>query len=356
MVNRKRFRILIIASHVPWGGLGQYLINLANSLSADGKSDVYGMVTHLVGDGHEGFARHLRRVWDFSSKSRILRYISVVCRVWALRPDVIFINHCVPIQRLLPCLPSCKVISVIHSDDVEYYRVSAINKRYVTYWVAPSNKTMRALVDFLGNEYSERVRLIAHGVDMPAINANVRVFDPFIVLFVGALYEHKGPEVAISVFMRLCTKHPNLCLYVVGEGPLEKSLREMVSPEKRDCVNFLGVLPNSEVRGLMARASVLLFPSRLEGFGLVLVEAMAEGCVPVASMLPGITDSIVKDGHSGYLVPMDDSEAFFITVERLYLNRIELNSISQHARECASREFSMDRMLASYHNLIYADF
>jgi len=65
-------------------------------------------------------------------------------------------------------------------------------------------------------------------------------------------------------------------------------------------------VPRENVPAVLAEADIYVFPSRYEGFGLSLVEAMACGCVPVASAIHGVTDTIVDDGGTGRLFPIGD--------------------------------------------------
>ena len=100
----------------------------------------------------------------------------------------------------------------------------------------------------------------------------------------------------------------------------------------------------------MERHDVFLFPSRFEGFGKTLIEAMAGGCVPVASRLPGITDWILEDGVSGLLFPVGDVKRAAAHLLDLYNDRNRLTTMRGNARDAASK-FSLDRMADSYEEL-----
>ena len=66
----------------------------------------------------------------------------------------------------------------------------------------------------------------------------------------------------------------------------------------------------SEVQEQMAKASLFVLTSRTEGFSLVTIEAMSVGIPAVVYNCPGGIRYVVKDGETGYLVPMDDEDAF----------------------------------------------
>ena len=104
-----------------------------------------------------------------------------------------------------------------------------------------------------------------------------------------------------------------------------------------DFVTFLGAVPPADVPALVARHDVLLMPSRYEGFGYTLVEAMAGGCVPVASRVRGSTDFIVDDGRTGFLFPVGDANAAADLLRSLGADREELQRTGEAARADATR-------------------
>lgn len=91
-------------------------------------------------------------------------------------------------------------------------------------------------------------------------------------------------------------------LTVSGEGPdlpeLQKRFKAARFPGK---VRFTGPTPRRDVPALMAGHDALLFPSRFEGFPVTLLEAMAAGCIPVASRIRQVTDFLVRPEVDGLL-------------------------------------------------------
>ncbi|WP_022880860.1 glycosyltransferase [Gryllotalpicola ginsengisoli] len=105
-------------------------------------------------------------------------------------------------------------------------------------------------------------------------------------------------------------------LTVIGDGPQRDKLEDLVARlGAREFVSFAGHVPDARRR--LAEASMLLLTSRSEGFGLVLLEAMAEGCIPIAYDIPYGPADIIDDGVNGYLVPEADIAALAKTIDRL---------------------------------------
>jgi glycosyltransferase involved in cell wall biosynthesis len=140
-------------------------------------------------------------------------------------------------------------------------------------------------------------------------------------------------------------------LTVAGDGPdLDALRRECASFGQR--VRFLGAVPGDQVPGVMAEHDVLVFPSRFEGFGLTLAEAMAMGCVPVASAIRGVTDAVVDHGRTGFLFPVGDLDRAAQAVRRILGEPGLLERMSMAARIEARRRFDADRAATAYAALL----
>ena len=89
-----------------------------------------------------------------------------------------------------------------------------------------------------------------------------------LVLFVGFLVDNKGVTTLAQAIKNL--REEDVRLVCIGEGPLKKRLAEILPS-----IKFTGILPHGEVAKWMQAADVLVLPSKKEGFGLAVVEAMA---------------------------------------------------------------------------------
>lgn len=157
-----------------------------------------------------------------------------------------------------------------------------------------------------------------------------------VILFVGRLAEKKGVTYLIEAMKSVDAK-----LVIVGNGPLEMKLKEQAA-QQNDKIIFLGAKTHEELKVLYASADIFVAPSVTakngdqEGFGLVLLEAMASGLPVIASKSGGITD-IITDGENGLLVeeknPLDLAEKLnrLLNDKGLY-NKIKGESLNTAAR------------------------
>jgi len=128
-----------------------------------------------------------------------------------------------------------------------------------------------------------------------------------VILFVGRLVKYKGIDVLLKSFATLRRKHPETAfrLLVVGDGRELKPLQELASLlqiEKE--TRFITGVASDSVASYMCAADVLVLPSisRSEGFGIVLLEALACG-VPCVATSMSAGPFLFADGRAGVVVP-----------------------------------------------------
>lgn len=144
----------------------------------------------------------------------------------------------------------------------------------------------------------------------------------------------------------------NHTMTVGGDGPDLAELKRRcealrVSPE------FLGRVGHQHNKPLIyASNDVFLLPSRFEGFGITLIEAMAAGCVPVASRIQGVTDWVIQDGQTGLVFPIGATDDAAALIRRLANDPAELKRLSHAARADVQARFSIEVMARQYAAII----
>lgn len=118
------------------------------------------------------------------------------------------------------------------------------------------------------------------------------------VMYVGNAYPHKNLEKLVSAFARIGEVRKNLCLVLVGkEDYFHQRLARLVKKKNIKNVIFAGFVPDGDLDGLYRNASLYVFPSLYEGFGLPPLEAMAKGTPVVSSDHPCMKEVL---GESAY--------------------------------------------------------
>lgn len=171
----------------------------------------------------------------------------------------------------------------------------------------------------------------------------------FVVVLVGALViRHKGQDVFIDAARELAQSHPDILFVLVGEGEDEAALRARA--QGLDNVEFAGFV--ADVASELAAADVVALPSRNEGLGSVLLDAMDQGKPVVAARVGGIPE-LVADGDNGLLVPPGDARALAAAILTLHADRALLAAMGERGRARA-RMFTPARMVDRYEEIYRA--
>jgi glycosyltransferase involved in cell wall biosynthesis len=193
-----------------------------------------------------------------------------------------------------------------------------------------------------------RVVLVPNGVGemrlMPRDEARREMGVPheaIVVGFVGRLVEQKAPEVLIEAFAITCRTEPKVRLAMVGNGPLEPSLRNLAN--RLEVSNKIIWLGERDARGVLAGFDLFALASRKEGLPYVVLEAMAAGLPIVATASAG-SEILVIPGVNGAVVPADDAAAFARAMIELATDPAKLARFGQASRDRVSR-FTIDAMV-----------
>ena len=250
------------------------------------------------------------------------------------------------------------VVSTRHNDDrfflnpfvgIIHYLVSARQDLII----AISDHIARFTVA-RGVRHPGRVRRVYHGLEPTVtrtlerqgqrIRAELGVRpDELLVGNVGRLALQKGQRHLIAAMPLLLERVPFAHLVIAGGGDLEDYLRDLaLQAGVADRVHVLG--PRKDVPALMHAIDVFAMPSIWEGFGLVLLEAMAAGRPIVASRVATIPE-VVVDRETGLLVPTGDPVALADALARLAHDPGLARRLGEAGRDRLRRHFSIEKMV-----------
>ncbi len=170
--------------------------------------------------------------------------------------------------------------------------------------------------------------------------------DRSVLLGMGRLHPQKGFDRLLPIFARLRSAHPNWHLVLLGEGDerarLEAQVRDLGLQQHVSLPGWV-----SDVDGALSRSDLFVLPSRYEGFGNVVAEALACG-VPVVTMdCPSGPGEIVRDGVDGLIVPAEDTARLEQALDRVMGDAQLRDQFSARGPEVLDR-FSEQKFLAQW--------
>ena len=167
--------------------------------------------------------------------------------------------------------------------------------------------------------------------------------DAFLLGSVGRLSEDKGHKHLIAAIDTIAETGIPVHLALVGDGPLQAELLQQSSEIGWGSrVHFFG--KRFDVPNVMAALDVFVHPSLWEGFGIVLLEAMALG-LPIVASDVGAIPEIVLNGQTGLLVPPGDPPELAAAIIRLYRDGKLAKALGQAGRLRLTQHFSLNEMV-----------
>jgi len=175
-----------------------------------------------------------------------------------------------------------------------------------------------------------------------------------IILAAGRLdaWHYKGFDILIRAWGKICNKHSSWILEIAGRGSFS-SIDYLKNIARdcgcADCVNFIGYV--ADMGKKYQESSVFVLSSRYEGFGLVLIEAMSQGCACIACDYKGRQADIISDGVDGLLANVDDIDDLAQKLDRLLSDEMLLKKLQGNAPSNLLR-YSIDYVAESWEHLI----
>jgi glycosyltransferase involved in cell wall biosynthesis len=201
------------------------------------------------------------------------------------------------------------------------------------YCIAASSFTRRSLLE--AGVADAKIKTLPLGADLNQFTEAPRSRTGKLrVLFVGKISQAKGVKYLLEAIKRIHSQDVELVLVgpPVGNGaPLARY---------SGLYTWLGRLDQKQVIEEMWRSHVLILPSVLEGFGLVIPEAMATG-MPVIASTHSVGPEIIEDGHDGFILQPDDVEGLAERIDWLAMNRERVREMGVLAAQKA-RTFSWE--------------
>ncbi|MGF3112269.1 glycosyltransferase family 4 protein [Facklamia sp. P9177] len=241
-------------------------------------------------------------------------------------------------------------------------------ERYFELEDSPLYKTEKAFINYL-NDLDDLVVLSDRDKKIYSSKLNVlpkRIYNPLTIkskrpnsisidnrvniLFVGRIYyQTKGLELLFDIIKKVVKEIPNVCFNIVGDGPDKNRLLKDINTNKlSDVIVFHG--SSNDVSKFYLTNDIFVLPSLIEGFGLVVTEAMSFG-LPVISFKTHGPSEIITEGYSGYLIDKYDTDEFSKKIINLIRNPELRKNIGKRAYE-RSQNFSKKIIISEWIDLI----
>lgn len=262
--------------------------------------------------------------------------------------------------ELLPLLnDSVKKIDLIHAFSKPDYGIEIASLPYVKYLDRRVVINEKTLLDFKGlyhqkklDSFFSKILKIENGIDIKDIVLNKSNKSKFRVLFVGRWSKEKRPNLFLQIAKRIASTHSDIEFIMVG-SQMELHKKNILNAG----VLFKGEIKNeNELNNIYKTANLLLITSYREGFPVVVMEAMANGVVPIVTNVGGLKEHITNEVN-GILIEDKKNEIALIEkfsdiISKLYNDTMELEKLSENAFTYAHSHFDIENFKTKYKNLL----
>jgi glycosyltransferase involved in cell wall biosynthesis len=259
--------------------------------------------------------------------------------------DLLISSDVCTIEPAFPYLPmSVRHVIQVH-DSMRRYRAVAVRNAA---WIQGVTCVGKHIEGPLHRElkvagFSGLLRAVHNGASFPPLRKRRLHNQPLRLLFIGRVEPLKGVFDFIPLMQRLKKIGIPVTLNIVGgDNPEMRSQFKRKALEDR--VRWSGRVPHEQCYEIAAASDVFLMTSRKEPFGMVTIEAMSMGCVPIAYDIPSGSKEIIEHEKSGLLVPNGNIRIWADYISRLHQDRQYLKTLSNGAVQRARNHFDAETM------------
>jgi glycosyltransferase involved in cell wall biosynthesis len=255
----------------------------------------------------------------------------------------------------------CPVVATIHNSQDPHSRLfqvfrflqTYLNRAAVDHIITVSQALKEEIIKFESTP-SEKITVVYNGIDLgqyhPSheLDPEVRVAGlPDSLPVIGAvarLEPHKGLKTLVEAVPLIEKDFGPVSLAIIGDGPerplMERLIRQLGLSGRVVLAGFRNDVPE-----LLPGFDLVAIPSLQEGLSILAIEALACGCPVVASRVGGLPE-IIRDGHTGLLVPPCDPPALAEAIIRVLNNRQLAAQLGKAGRRLVENQFTRARMIA----------
>ncbi len=338
------------------GGAEKQMLLLAKHLNQKGYHVdlAYGKYSK-ISTMHDDFARHCKTVHVLPAvhKHDPRHYLSLKKIMKSGGYDLIHIHLWNPGSCRYAFFAANHLNIPIVTTEHDPFELTGVKRQIKNICLKKTSQTITISQDNYGllGEYYEvpdrRLKLVHNGIEIDRFldtekcqNLPIQK-DEIVITCIAELHPRKGHKFLLRAFKKLQEEVPHIksALILVGQGPIEKELKEEYSDKNN--IHFLGW--RNDIPQILRSSDIFVLPSLKEAFGLVILEAMASEVPVIATNTGGAVD-IIKDGKTGYLVPPSSSEKITEAIRLILQNADQKRDIIASALENVKQNFTAERM------------
>ena len=209
--------------------------------------------------------------------------------------------------------------------------------------IAFSQFSRDLIIKGIGDTFIKKINVIAPGVESSWFEVERKPSSSPTLLFWGRIDEEKGLPDLLHALKTASEIIKDIKLTMVGEGSRLEDYKSLATElSLTDQVEFTGWLSSSQIQNRIPKSSLGVFPSRIESFGLSVIESMAAG-LPVIASTGGAVPENIEESMTGTLVPVNDVQALARAIIALLRDPKHAESMAKSAKKRVQEKFNWDK-------------
>lgn len=296
--------------------------------------------------------------WDRMRQLALLTPWSIKLARWlrSIQADAIYANNRRAVLTLGPGAHLARTPIFWHiKQDLDRGRMDKVAMKLMTHAAGCSLDVQQAF-QRRHPSYARRIGYVPNGIPLEAFSRPGPSLRPElgippavpVIGLVGSITPRKGVDLFVQAALQLATAHPRAHFILAGDAPsayadfkqtILTAAQPIIDQNRFHAPGWLADMP-----AFYRSIDVLALPSRVEGFGLVVIEAAAAGVPAVRSASGGHTETTL-DGETGFVIPIDDLDALIDRLSRLLADGALRQRMGRAARAYALAHFGIDRFV-----------
>lgn len=254
-------------------------------------------------------------------------------------------------SAVIPTLAShVRAVGIGHSDDPHYYQHIS---RLAPYWdaVVAVSSTIANHLTGLSPEIEERLSVVPYGVSVPPVfqAASRAAGDALQAVYTGRLVQYQKRVFDLArIAEEAAASGLNVDFTIAGDGPDADAFFQRAGGIKSRTMKRAGSVANDDVLKIFANSHAFVLSSSFEGLPVSLLEAMANGCVPVVAAIRSGVPDLIDDGRNGFLFPIGDTAAATGALIRIARDEDLRVTLAHAAYETIRSRYTIEHMSKQY--------
>ncbi len=294
--------------------------------------------------GHNGF----QEIYDYNANN--LDDIKAIFE--SVSPAIVVPNYIWQIYGEIQ-VPGIQYLGFCHSDtNEEYYYPLSDNEQHISQFIAVSPTCDENLKKILPNRASD-ITMLPYGVSIPHSLKRTYQTSPVRLIYGGRIIqEQKRVFDFIPLIQNLLKNNTDFVFNIVGEGPDCEELKARINAEvPTDRVSFWGRREPEEMAQIWRDHDVFIQVSDFEGTSVSMLEAMAQGAIPVVTAASSGVSSVLAHGENGLISPIGDMKALAFSISYLAQQQERIEKISKSVQTNSLR-YSQDNYVQRFTSIL----